>query len=507
MTQEGRVNRGLVVASTMLATMLYAIDTTIANVALPHIQGSLQASPDQVLWVLTSYIVTSAIATPLVGFIALRIGERPVLLMSVAGFTIASMLCGIATSLPELVIFRAIQGACGAALIPLSQSSLLSVFPREKHGTALAIWGVGVMVGPVIGPTLGGWLTEALNWRWVFYINVPVGALAWLGLTASLPRGAKSKDRVFDLKGFVMLALAIGLAQLALDRGNSLGWLDSTEIAAEMVLAGVLFYMFLVHTLTTAHPFFERGLFRDRNLVAGLITPFVVFPLIMVPGALLPVFMQQLQDHTASTAGLVMAPRGIGMAIAMLSGGRLISRVDSRLLAAIGLAIVLGSCIPLVHITTDTTSATIAAVTFFQGVGMGLTFLCINAAAYATLPAELRTEGAVLVTLGRTLSGAIGISIAGTLLTHSTAANQSRLVEYFSAFDTERWASAVQVVGDRANALLAMQIQQQATVIGYENVFAVISGLALFALPLLLLFKLPKRAKAPGETAAAEAIH
>jgi MFS transporter, DHA2 family, multidrug resistance protein len=227
----------------------------------------------------------------------------------------------------------------------------------------------------------------------------------------------------------------------------------------------------------------------------------------MVPGALLPVFMQQLQDHTASTAGLVIAPRGIGMAIAMLAGGRLISRLDSRLMAAIGLSIVLGSCIPLIHITTDTTSATIAAVTFFQGVGMGLTFLCINAAAYATLPAELRTEGAVLVTLGRTLSGAIGISIAGTLLTHSTAANQSRLVEYFSAFDTERWASAVQMVGDRANALLAMQIQQQATVIGYENVFAVISGLALFALPLLLLFKLPKRAKVPGDTASTEAIH
>ncbi len=499
------MNRGLVVASTMLATMLYAIDTTIANVALPHIQGSLQASPDQVLWVLTSYIVTSAIATPLVGFLALRIGERPILLMSVAGFTLASMLCGIATSLPELVFFRAVQGACGAALIPLSQSSLLSVFPRERHGTALALWGVGVMVGPVIGPTLGGWLTETLNWRWVFYINVPVGALAWLGLTASLPHGAKFKDRVFDLKGFIMLALAIGLAQLALDRGNSQGWLDSAEIAGELLLAGVLFYMFVVHTLTTLHPFFDPALFRDRNLMAGLITPFVVFPLIMVPGALLPVFMQQLQDHTAYTAGMVMAPRGIGMAIAMLSGGRLITRVDSRLLAAIGLGIVLGSCIPLVHITIDTTAASIAAITFFQGVGMGMTFLCINAAAYATLPSALRTEGAVLVTLGRTLSGAIGISICGSILTHSIAANQSRLVEFLSPFDTERWAAAAHVMGERANAVLMAQVQQQATVIGYENVFAVISGLALLAIPLLLLFKLPPR-KLTGDATRAEAL-
>jgi MFS transporter, DHA2 family, multidrug resistance protein len=504
---QGRVNRGLVVASTMLATMLYAIDTTIANVALPHIQGGLQAGPDQVLWVLTSYIVVSAIATPIVGFLALRIGERRILLLSVAGFTIASMLCGIATSLPELVLFRALQGACGAALIPISQSCLLSVYPRERHGTALAIWGLGVMVGPVIGPTLGGWLTEALNWRWVFYINVPVGVLAWIGLTASLPRSTTLQDRRFDLKGFVMLALAIGLAQLALDRGNSQGWLDSTEIVAEMLFAGILFYMFLVHTLTTAHPFFEPRLFRDRNLVAGLITPFVVYPLIMVPGALLPVFMQQLQDHTAATAGLVMAPRGLGMAVAMLAGGRLISHMDSRLLAAIGLSIVLATCVMLVHITTDTSAASIGTITFFQGVGMGATFLCINVAAYATLPAQLRTEGAVLVTLGRTLSGAIGISIAGTLLTHSTAANQSRLVEYFSAFDPQRLAAATQLVGDRATAVLTMQVQQQATVIGYENVFAVISALALLALPMLLLFKLPKRTPTAPEAANAEALH
>ena len=362
------------------------------------------------------------------------------------------------------------------------------------------------MVGPVIGPTLGGWLTESLNWRWVFYINVPVGALAWLGLTASLPHGAKFKERVFDLKGFVMLALAIGLAQLALDRGNSQGWLDSAEIMTELLLAGVLFYMFVVHTVTTLHPFFEPALFRDRNLMAGLITPFVVFPLIMVPGALLPVFMQQLQDHTAYTAGVVMAPRGVGMAIAMLSGGRLITRMDSRLLAAIGLAIVLASCIPLVHITTDTTAASIAAITFFQGVGMGLAFLCINAAAYATLPAQMRTEGAVLVTLGRTLSGAIGISICGSILTHSIAANQSRLVEFLSPFDTERWAAAAHVLGERANAMLMAQVQQQATVIGYENVFAVISGLALLALPLLLLFKLPSR-KLTGDATRAEALH
>jgi DHA2 family multidrug resistance protein len=315
------------------------------------------------------------------------------------------------------------------------------------------------------------------------------------------------QDRRFDLKGFVMLALAIGLAQLALDRGNTQGWLDSTEIVAEMLFAGILFYMFLVHTMTTAHPFFERALFRDRNLVAGLITPFVVYPLIMVPGALLPVFMQQLQDHTAATAGMVMAPRGLGMAVAMLTGGRLIAHMDSRLLAAVGLSVVLATCVMLVHITTDTSAASIGTITFFQGVGMGLTFLCINAAAYATLPAQLRTEGAVLVTLGRTLSGAIGISIAGTLLTHSAAANQSRLVEYFSAFDPQRLAAATQLVGDRATALLTMQVQQQAMVIGYENVFAVISALALLALPLLLLFKLPKRPPAAPDAANAEALH
>ncbi|MGE3709681.1 MAG: DHA2 family efflux MFS transporter permease subunit, partial [Hyphomicrobiaceae bacterium] len=268
-------HRGLLTICVMLATIMQALDTTIANVALPYMQGSLSATLDQINWVLTSYIVAAAIMTPVTGFLAARFGRKKLFLVTVIGFTVASVLCGMAASLEQMVIFRLLQGVFGAPLVPMSQSVLLDSYPKEQHGSAMAIWGVGVMVGPILGPTLGGYLTEAFNWRWVFYINLPVGILTFLGLSAFLSESRLRNIR-FDWFGFLALSVAIGSLQMMLDRGEQLDWFSSTEIVLELVLAGLALYLFLVHTFTADHPFIVPHMFKDRNFSLGLIFIFMV---------------------------------------------------------------------------------------------------------------------------------------------------------------------------------------------------------------------------------------
>src|SRR6267142_3995519 len=253
----------------MLATVMQALDTTIANVALPYMQGSLSATVDQINWVLTSYIVAAAIATPVTGFLEARLGRKRLFLIAVAGFTAASVLCGIAVTLPEMVLFRLVQGLFGASLVPLSQAVLLDSYPNEKHGQAMAMWGMGVMVGPILGPTLGGWLTEVYNWRWVFYINVPIGIVTFLGLSAYLSETKITKCS-FDWFGFAMLSIAIGSFQMMLDRGEQLDWFSSTEISVEAVVAALAFYLFIVQTFTVKQPFIDPAIFKDRNFTIGL---------------------------------------------------------------------------------------------------------------------------------------------------------------------------------------------------------------------------------------------
>lgn len=268
--------RGMIAISVMLATVLQVLDTTIATVALPHMQGSMSATQDQISWVLTSYLIAAAIATPLTGVLAARFGRKRLFLAAVLGFTVTSMLCGIATSLPEMVIFRLLQGAFGAALVPLSQSVLLDTYPREQHGSAMAIWGVGIMVGPILGPTLGGYLTEVYNWRWVFYVNLPFGILAMLGIMTFVSETDRDRTRGFDFYGFALLSLAVGAFQLALDRGQSKDWFSSSEIVLEMALAAVFFYTFIVHIFTHKKPFVDPALFKDRNFTTGLFFIFMV---------------------------------------------------------------------------------------------------------------------------------------------------------------------------------------------------------------------------------------
>jgi len=322
---SGVVNRGMITATVMLATLMQALDTTIANVALPYMQGSLSATSDEINWVLTSYIVAAAIIMPATGWLESRFGRKPLFLVSVIGFIVTSMLCGTAVSLTQIVVFRLLQGVFGAPLVPLSQSVLLDAYPPGQHGQAMAVFGLGVMLGPILGPTLGGWLTDSYSWRWVFYVNVPFGVLCALGITLFLGRRTdRPLARRLDWLGFAALGLGIGALQLFLDRGERLDWFASREIQLEAALCLLGFYLFTVHSLTARDPFIDLALFRDRNFVVGIIVIFIVGAVLLATLALLTPYLETLMNYPVLTAGLVLAPRGFGTMLAMLIAGRLL---------------------------------------------------------------------------------------------------------------------------------------------------------------------------------------
>src|SRR5258705_989377 len=332
-------HRVAITVCVILATIMQALDTTIANIALPYIQGSVSASQDQITWVLTAYILHAAIMIQLTGFLAGRFGRKRLFLACVVGFTAASMLCGMAQSLVQIVLFRVLQGMFGASLVPLSQSVLIDIYPQERRGSAMALFGIAVMVGPVLGPVLGGWLTENYTWRWVFYINLPIGALAFLGITTFLPETARNGVAKLDWLGFGTLSLGIGALQVMLDRGEQLDWFGSGEIWIEAIVAASAFYLFLVHTFTADEPFVRPALFRDRNFAAGMVFIFIVGVTYLASLALLTPYLQSLMNYPIVTAGLVLGPRGIGTMGAMMIVGRLVGRVDTRILLAIGLGL------------------------------------------------------------------------------------------------------------------------------------------------------------------------
>ncbi|MFI4907788.1 MAG: DHA2 family efflux MFS transporter permease subunit, partial [Steroidobacterales bacterium] len=342
----------------MLATLMQSLDTTIANVALPHMQGSLAASQDEINWVLTSYIVAAAIATPLTGFLTARFGLKRLFIISVVGFTIASMLCGMAESVTEIVLFRWLQGLFGAALVPLSQTVLLNINPPQRHGSAMAAWGMAVMAAPILGPVLGGWLTEDYSWRFVFYINLPIGILALVGMLIFLPSAPRREARL-DWTGFVSLSIAIAALQVMLDRGQELDWLSSNEIVAEAIVAGSAFYIFLVHIFTAREPFLRPALFRDRNFTAGVIFVAIVGLTFYASLALQPPYLQELMNYPVITAGFVMGPRGIGTMVAMMIVGKLMGRTDTRLLLGFGLGLSAWTFYLMTGWTPDVSSWTI----------------------------------------------------------------------------------------------------------------------------------------------------
>ncbi|MGD0723821.1 MAG: DHA2 family efflux MFS transporter permease subunit, partial [Roseiarcus sp.] len=317
-------NRGAITACVILAVIMQALDTTIANVALPYIQGSVSASADQINWVLTSYIVAAAIMTPPSGFLANRFGRKRVLLTAIAGFVIASILCGLSQSLVQIVLFRLLQGLFGAALVPLSQGILLDMYDVKERGSAMALFGVSVMVGPVLGPVIGGWLTDNISWRWVFYINVPIGALAFAGISVYLLETKKQALARLDWLGFAALSVAIGALQIFLDRGEQLDWFASGEIIVEAVVCASACYVFLVHTFTAKDSFVNPKLFLDRNFAISFIFIFIVGVTYLASLALMSPYLQTLMGYPVITAGIVMGPRGLGTMTCMFLVGRLI---------------------------------------------------------------------------------------------------------------------------------------------------------------------------------------
>ena len=498
------LNRPMITLSIMLATILQTLDSTIANVALPHMQGTLSASQDQIAWVLTAYIVAAAIATPLTGWVVDRFGQKNVFLASIAGFTVASMLCGLSNSLAQIVAARLLQGVFGAALVPLSQAVLLDINPKEKQGSAMAIWGVGVMVGPILGPTLGGWLTDSYNWRWVFFINVPIGLLASYGMWRYIRPVPGLRRQRFDVFGFATLSLLIGALQLLLDRGQQNDWFSSMETWIEVIVMIVMATYFTAHTLMTpAHKsFVDFRLFRNQNFVTGMLFIFIVGLVLYATRALIPTMLETLLDYPVATTGFVTAPSGLGTMLTMLIAGRLIGRVDLRLMLFVGFTVTAVSLWQMAHYSLDLAQGDIIWPGVIQGIGMGMVFVPLSAATFATLSPEMRAQGTALFSLVRNIGSSIGISLVQTMLVRNTVIAHASLTERLTSSNPAWHNPAVAKAYDLSTlggaAFLDGSVTQQAAMMAYIDDFWLMLFLTLAVIPLLLLIR-PPAARAAAE--------
>ncbi|TDY26982.1 DHA2 family multidrug resistance protein [Paraburkholderia sp. BL6665CI2N2] len=491
-------DRRIITVSIMLATLMQTLDSTIANVALPHMQGALAASQDEIVWVLTSYIVAAAIATPLTGWFTDRLGLKRLLVVSIAGFTIASGLCGISASLQQIVLSRVLQGVFGAALVPLAQSILLDINPREKQGQAMSVWGMGVMIGPIIGPTLGGWLTDSYNWRWVFFINLPVGLLALAGILVSLPARDDRRKRSFDFVGFITLGVAIGAFQAMLDRGDQLDWFGSLEIRIEALIAAIAFAFFIVHTPTAGpRSFFRYQLLWDRNFATGIGFIFVIGAVLYATRALIPPMLQNLMNYPVATTGLVTAPGGFGTMIAMLIAGRLVGKVDLRLSLLCGFAVSAFSLWQMTQYTIVLARSDIVWPGLIQGFGLGLVFVPLSAASFSTLAPQLRADGTAIYSLMRNLGSSIGISLVQSVVTRNTQVSHAALAEQVSAFNPVL-RQQFDVSSQASMATLDAVITQQASMIAHIDAFKLMLWATLAVIPLLVLIR-PTHRRISGE--------
>jgi DHA2 family multidrug resistance protein len=487
------INRPAITACVILAVVMQALDTTIANVALPYMQGSVSASADQINWVLTSYIVAAAIMTPPSGFLANRFGRKCVLMVAVAGFVAASVLCGIAQSLLEIVAFRLLQGLFGAALVPIGQSILLDIYTPEERGSAMALFGVSVMVGPVLGPVIGGWLTDHYSWRWVFYINVPIGALALAGISIFMKETKISSAARMDWLGFGSLSVAIAAMQVFLDRGAQLDWFSSFEILIEATVCVSAFYIFLVHTSTATHSFVNPKLFLDRNFSVGMLFIFIVGITYLASLALLTPYLQTLMGYPVVTAGLVMGPRGLGTMACMFLVGRLIGKVDTRLLLLVGLLLTAWALYDMTGWNPNVSQWTIAVTGFVQGAGLGFLFVPLTTVTFATLAPEQRADATGLYNLSRNVGSSIGISVVSYLLIRNNQVNHATIASHVTAFNhafdnsTVLQAWSPWTAGGRA--ALDQVIQMQASIISYIDDFKLMMILSLAAIPLVLLLR------------------
>ncbi|MGI8526840.1 MAG: DHA2 family efflux MFS transporter permease subunit [Pseudolabrys sp.] len=503
------LRRMLVTVCCMTATIMQALDTTIANVALPYMQGSLSASLDQINWVLTSYIVAAAIMTAPIGWLADRYGRKTLFIICAGGFTVASVLCAMAQNIEQMVLFRLLQGMAGAALVPLSQSVMLDAYPPAERGKAMAIWGMGVMLGPIMGPTLGGWLTDNYSWHWVFLVNLPVGILTVLGLMIVMEETKKLENMKFDWFGFIALAIGIGSLQLMLDRGEQVGWFGAFEIWAEMLISIAGFYYFFAHSLTAESPFIRFEMFKDRNFAAGCLFMFVIGVVLFGTMALVTPFMQNLLGYPILTAGILLGSRGVGTMFTMMCAAQLMRRIEARYLILLGLMLSAGTLYATTGFTTDTSQQTIVIVSVIQGVGLGLLFVPVSSVAFTTLPHHLRTSGTSLTTLLRNIGSSIGISMMIANLTSKTTYMHERLGESVTPFNQALQmpdvASVLNMGTDAGRAMMDAIVTKQAAVIAYANDFKLMMVLTIIVMPLVFVIGKSRTPQQQGGGAPAHA--
>jgi DHA2 family multidrug resistance protein len=456
-------------------------------------QSTLGATPDTISWVLTSYIIASAVAMPITGWLSDRIGSRRLFIWSVAGFVIASMLCGMAQNLEEMVLFRALQGVAGAFIAPLSQAAMLDTTKPSKQSGILALWGMGVMIGPILGPVLGGWITENWSWRWVFYVNVPVGALCLAILMAELPSRDLVKRR-FDLFGFAMIAICLSSLQLMLDRGTQLDWFASLEIWIYAFLVLSAAWLAVIHFVSAPQPLFDRQLFANVNFVIALLFMMVIGVVMFATMALLPPMLQGLFGYDVIDTGMVLMPRGVGVLISMQLSGLLLRKgVDARWMVSLGFLIGDWSLWQMSGWSLEVDRYHIVMSGLIQGLGIGLVFIPLQATAFATLPPRLRTDGSSLLNLTRSVGSSIGISVMVTLLSRNTQTSHSDLAAHVTPAITgsldlsslDRFAQ----YGEAGLGMLDAMVTRQAAMIAYIDDYWLMMWLSLASVPLVLLMR------------------
>ena len=489
-------NKLLLMIGVMGAMVMQILDTTIANVALPHMTTDLGATRDTISWVLTSYIIATAIALPATGWLSDRLGSRNLFLLAVGGFIVASMLCGTAVSLGEMVMFRIMQGVFAAFIGPLSQTAMIDINAPEDQAQAMSIWGMGVMVGPILGPVIGGYLTDNFNWRWVFYVNLPVGLLTFAILWFLLPSRPKAERR-FDFTGFIFIGIAVASFQLMLDRGAERDWFASWEIIIEGLVAIAAAWMAIVHFVTAEKPLFDRALFKNRNLVVGMFFMVVIGVSTMAPMALLPAMLQQLFGYSVVQTGMMMAPRGVGVLLTMWIAGQLIGKVDTRLVIAVGLVIFAGSLRMMAGWSLEMDSWPVISSGFIQGLGMGLVFMPLNSLAFATLDQKYRTDGSSLLNLMRSIGQSAGISMVTVLLARNIQISHADLAQHVTdkvvpGFNIGQ-LDQLGVLSGAVFQTIDGMINQQAAMIAYIDDFYLMAILSILVLPLVLLLKAPKK--------------
>lgn len=485
--------RRILILVTLTTTVaLYAMSVTIANVSLPQMQGSLAATQDQIAWVVTFNIVATAVMTPMTGWLTARFGQRRLILVCVSVFTLASFLCGASNSLGMLVFFRVIQGAAGAPLPPISQAIMLSTYPRRLHGQVNAVFGMGVVLGPIIAPTVGGYLSELYSWRWVFYMIVPFGIMSLLACFAFVPEGGRQVRVRLDWTGFLVLSAGIACLQLMLDRGEREAWFESPEIIIEAAVAAIGLYVFIVHTMTADRPFLNRQLARDRNYVVGMCLTLIFGMLNFTPMTLLPPMMKTLQNYPDSIIGLLLAMRGAGTLLGftiMLFG----NRYDPRIWCVLGFGLQGLSGWAMAQFDINVPFADIAVAACLQGLGVGFLWVPLTLITFSTLPPQYLPEGSSVFHLFRNLGSSIHISISVALVIHTTKVNYGHLVESISPY--EKAMHFPWVLGSwnpsTLTGLAAMsgEAQRQGLMIGYVNAFYMYALTAFAVIPFILLVR------------------